>query len=143
MRTTINCIKAKDNKLFKPPDEDKAIYFVVRQLIQETPKLEIESFSGKQPAFIIVASQGAVYILNFVLKILGGSLLDVAFATSKNEFEEKLFDKLKVADRAANTSLGLAVKEGHAYIARILLDTEKRLAAPDYLKDIHIKEAVS
>ena len=126
LHEAISCIKAKDKKPFKSPDEDNPIYFVVCQLIQTSPKLAFESFSGKQPAFMIAASQAAVYIVDFVLERLG-SLLRKEFATSKDEFEEKLFDRLKVSDRAAKTSLGLAVKEGHADIFRILLTQRNAL----------------
>ena len=137
----IDCIKAKDKKPFIPPEDDKPMYFVVEQLIQGNPELAFQSFSKKQPAFMIAASQGAVHIVNFVLEKLR-SLLEVGSATLGGEVSENLFDRLRVHDRAANTSLALAVKEGHTDIVRILLNAERRLACPEYLKDIHIKEAL-
>lgn len=70
------------------------------------------------------------------------SLLEVRFATSKEELEFHLFSNLKVLDGSRNTALGLAVKNGHADIVGILLKAEKRLAGPEYLTDGHIKGAL-
>ena len=118
------------------------MYFVVRQLIRVDPELTFQPFVGKQPVFMIAASQGGVDIVEYALEKLR-SRLDERFATSVEDLKEDLFNKLKVPDGAKNTALGLAVEEGHAPIVRILLDTEKRLAGPDYLREDHIREAVA
>lgn len=141
LHEAIDHIKAKDEKPFLLPAEDEKMYFVVWQLIYIDPELVFKSFSVKQPVFMIAASQGAVSIVMFALEQIKG-LLERTCGTSQEALKENLFNRLKIHDRAANTALGLAVGEGHAEIVKILLNTEKRLAGPAYLRDDHIKEAV-
>ena len=141
LHRAIDYFKAIDGQPFVPPDQDKKMYFVVCLLIEGDPELAFESLSGKRPAFMIAASQGAVFIVKFALEKLK-KLLDVRSATSMGDLTKNLFNMLKVPDLAANTALGLAVEEGHADIVQILLDVDERLAEPEYLRDDHIKEAV-
>ena len=140
----IDIIRAKNGKLFVLPEEedDETMYFVVYQIIRVDPELTFQPFAGKQPVFMIAASQGGVDIVAYSLERLR-TRLDERFATSVEDLKEDLFNKLKVPDGAKNTALGLAVGEGHAPIVRILLDAEKRLAGPDYLREDHIREAVA
>ena len=142
LHRAIDAIRAKDGEPFVLPKDDESMYFVVRQLIRVDPELTFQPFVGKQPVFMIAASQGGVDIVDYALERLR-SRLDERFATSVEDLKEDLFNKLRVPDGAKNTALGLAVEEGHAPIVRILLDAEERLAGPDYLREDHIREAVA
>ena len=133
--------EAEGETSFSLPEQEGDLYFVIRQIIQVDPELAFEPSSGKQPAFMIVSSQGAVSLVNFVLENLRG-LSERTYPLSVEERKEYLFTKLKVPDRAANTSLALAVEEGHADIVKVLLKADKRLAGREYLSHDHIKEAV-
>ena len=142
LHRAIDTIRAKDGEPFVLPKDDKRMYFVVHQLIRVDPELTFQHFKGKQPVFMIAASQGGVNIVEYALEQVR-SRLDERFATSVQDLKENLFNKLKVPDGAKNTALGLAVEGGHAPIVRILLEAEKRLAGPDYLREDHIREAVA
>lgn len=142
LHRAIDTIRAKDGDPFVLPKDDETMYFVVYQLIRVDPELTFHPFGGKQPVFMIAASQGGVDIVKYALEKLR-SRLGERFATSEEDLKEDLFNKLKVPDGAKNTALGLAVEEGHASIVQILLDAEKRLAGPEYLREDHIREAVA
>ena len=138
----IDAIRAKDGEPFISQKDDPRMYSVVHHLIRIDPEVPFQLFVGKQPAFMIAASQGAFDIVEYALEKLRSRLYE-RFPTSVEDLKEDLFKKLKVPDGAKNTALGLAVEEGHAPIVRLLLGAEKRLAEPDYLREDHIREAVA
>ena len=123
------------------PSSEPALYFVICQIIQVDPELAFERRQGKQPAFMIVASQGFFHLVKFVIDTLG-RLSDKNYPTSVEERKGYLFTKLKVQDGSANTSLGLAIQEGHVDIVRVLLEADKRLAGREHIREDQIKEAV-
>ena len=137
----IGHIKGTEQGGFTPPKDDAPAYFAVYQILQRSPELAFQSVSHEQPAFLLAASRGSFEIVSYIIDKLESKVRAV-LCSKEEEIQDQIFEQLKAVDSIKNTALGLAVQHGRARIVKVLLDKERRLAQPEYLRDDQIEAAL-